>query len=663
MISEIKLMKKANINFVRTAHYPNEPEWYELCNKYGMMIMDEANVESHGLSYHQRVLPGDKSEWAYGCIDRMKRMVIRDRQNPCVVMWSLGNEAGFGNAFMKMRDVTLNNDPEKRLIQYADMNLAADFDSQTYPTIKWMEQHLNGNAKRKGEQGQVSHEHQHGKYPSGKPFVLNEYCHAMGNSLGNFSDYWDLMYKHDMFAGGFVWDWIDQALWKDLDDHSAGFLYGGDFGDSPNNNNFCINGLIGADLLPHPHYEELKKVYQPINFKLIKKQALTIKIKNHSLNLNTNEYNFSYQIIENGIVTQKESLPELSCNPNEETLTIIKNINFNENKETFITFRFSLKDSLLWADKDHVVAWKQFKLSDGVCTDTESLSEGKLSLKENTNEYSIHGNHFKAAVGKSSGLISSLEYNELEVISEDVKFNFWRALTDNDKDWRVNEIMGVWKNEANNYSLKNIEIEKIENKKIIIESNYVFNNTQTIAKVKHTFYSDGKIQFYIDFKIPEYAPSIPRIGLQFNLNKNLQDIEWYGRGPHENYFDRKTAAAVGIYKSTISKWITPYVRPQKNSNRCDVRWIAFGNINKNRIEFVTNSNHLFSVSAWPYNQETLDKSTHNFELKAGNNLVVNIDYKQMGVGGDNSWGQPVLHKYLINPGQYCYSFILQPINK
>ena len=285
MIAELKLMKRAHVNFVRTAHYPNDPRWYQLCNQMGMMVMDEANIESHGLSYHKRVLPGDKPEWIFGCEERMNRMVIRDRQHPCVVMWSLGNEAGFGDAFVKMREATLDRDPEKRLIQYADMNLAADFDSQTYPTIKWMESHLENKASRKGEQGQISHEHQHGKYPSGRPFVMNEYCHAMGNSLGNISDYWEFIYKHDMFAGGFVWDWIDQALWKDPSDITKGFVYGGDFGDFPNNSNFCINGLIGADLQPHPHYKELQKVYQPFSFRLINKRPAYPGSKQSKLNL------------------------------------------------------------------------------------------------------------------------------------------------------------------------------------------------------------------------------------------------------------------------------------------------------------------------------------------------------------------------------------------
>jgi beta-galactosidase len=203
-------MKQANINFVRNAHYPADPRWYTLCDRYGMMVMDEANVESHGLSYHKRILPGDQPDWTTVCLDRMKRMVIRNRQFPSVVMWSLGNEAGYGNAFMEMYKLTKAIDPEKRLVQYADMNLAADMDSQTYPSLFWLLEHVQNKATRKGEQGQSSNEEQHGKYPSGKPFVMNEYAHAMGNSLGNFQDYWDVIYAYPQLAGGFVWDWVNQ---------------------------------------------------------------------------------------------------------------------------------------------------------------------------------------------------------------------------------------------------------------------------------------------------------------------------------------------------------------------------------------------------------------------------------------------------------------------
>ena len=658
MIAELKLMKQANINFVRTSHYPNDPRWYELCNEMGMMIMDEANIETHELGYHKKVLPGDKPEWIYGCVDRMNRMIIRDRQNPCVNIWSLGNEAGFGNAFLQMRTETLKRDPEKRLIHYADMNLAADFDSQTYPSIKWLKQHLAGKATRKGEQGQLSHEHQHGKYPSGRPFVMNEYCHAMGNSLGNISDYWDFIYKHDMFCGGFVWDWIDQALWRDPTDHTKGFVYGGYFGDYPNNNNFCINGIIGADLKPHPHYKELQKVYQPIAFELINKSPLTIKVINRCLYLNTEQFDLSYEIIKDGVVTEKKELPVLDCAAMKSTELIIKDVNFNSNHETFITFRFSLRNDCIWANKGFIIAWEQFRLCDKKSFAPEFNKSGDIHFVEGDREYFIIGNSFQASIEKSIGLVSSYQAGSIKVITDGVKFNFWRALTDNDKGWKVPQKMGVWENEAENYTLQSIKIDSLQNKRITIKSQYLFNDTQTTASVLQSFYPNGEIKFDIQFNIPDNAPNIPRIGMQFGINNDLTELEWYGRGWHENYIDRKTSAAVGIYQSTICQWITPYVKPQENGNRCDVRWIKLGN-NNCQIEFKTNTEQGLSVSAWPYSQKTIENAAYDFELIPQSSIYLNIDYKQMGVGGDNSWKLPVLDKYQIKPGQYRYSFTMQ----
>jgi beta-galactosidase len=359
MEKDIQLMKQANINFVRNAHYPADPRWYALCDKYGLMVMDEANVESHGLSYHKRILPGDQPDWTAVCLDRMKRMIIRNRQFPCVTMWSLGNEAGYGNAFMEMYKLTKTIDPEKRLVQYADMNLAADMDSQTYPSLFWLLEHVQNKATRKGEQGQSSNEEQHGKYPSGKPFVMNEYAHAMGNSLGNFQDYWDVIYAYPQLTGGFVWDWVDQSLHKELPNGEKGYLYGGDFGDQPNDGNFLINGLISSDRKKNPHFYELQKVYQPVAIRLIDKENIEIEIKNYELTGNLNNYIFSYEVREDGTLTSSGVWPTADIKSLEAKRFSFKNqIRYNAEKEVFITFKFTLRENTLWAEKAYTVAWE-----------------------------------------------------------------------------------------------------------------------------------------------------------------------------------------------------------------------------------------------------------------------------------------------------------------
>ncbi|MCP5532620.1 MAG: glycoside hydrolase family 2, partial [Akkermansiaceae bacterium] len=317
MRRDLAMMKQANINFVRNAHYPNDPRWYDLCDELGMLVMDEANVESHGLSYHKRVLPGDDPVWTAAVVDRMKRMVIGNRQHPSVVMWSLGNEAGYGDSFLAMRRACREADPEQRLIQYADMNLAADVDSQTYPPVSWLRAHVKGKAQRKGEQGQTSHEDQHGPYPSGRPFLMNEYAHAMGNSVGNLQDYWDLIHAEPMLAGGFIWDWVDQALYRDPADPRSGFVYGGDFGDEPNDGNFCVNGLVGADRVPHPHYQEVRHVYQPVAFEGSRLAAGALAFTNRYGGLSLGGFDFAYRVRRDGEVVKSGMLPRCDVPPGE----------------------------------------------------------------------------------------------------------------------------------------------------------------------------------------------------------------------------------------------------------------------------------------------------------------------------------------------------------
>lgn len=660
MIRDLELMKQGNVNFVRTAHYPNDPRWYALCDEYGIMVMDEANVESHGLSYHKRVLPGDKPKWEQAVVERMERMVIRDRQHPSVVMWSLGNEAGYGNAFMKMREATLKKDPEHRIIQYADMNLAADIDSQTYPTISWLKEHLKGKATRKGEHGETTNEEQHGHYPSGRPFMLNEYSHAMGNSLGNFADYWDLIYENDMLVGGFIWDWMDQALWKNRENHDEGFVYGGDFGDVPNDGNFCINGIIGADGTPHPHYYEMKKVYQPASFKLISRQPLVVELNNRHIATDLSDYDFHYLVHEDGkLISEKQlALPSITSLSTKQ-VTLPDNLKLDTSKENFITLQLRLKDDAIWAKKGHVVAWGQFILNETQVKDNIKTNSSKPQFTETEKHYHISGNNFAVTIDKNSGMIDSYKVDAIDFITGETKFNFWRALTDNDKGWKVDRHMKPWENESDKFKLISLERGETNNELVTVKAAYIFENTQSKATIQHTIYADGSIQIDYDLDIPEKAPNVPRIGLQFIINESLENLEWYGRGPHENYIDRKTGAPIGIYHSSVDDWITPYVMPQENGNRCDVRWMTLTNNSQGSLTVASTGSNAFSASVWPYTQQSLNDATHNNKIAKVPFKVMNIDCVQMGVGGDNSWGLPVNDKYLLKPGKYKYSFVIK----
>ena len=659
MIKDLELMKRGNINFIRNAHYPNDPRWYELCDQYGIMIMDEPNIESHGLSYLRKVLPADLPEWSKACIDRMQRMVIRDRQYPCVTMWSLVNEAGYGNAFVEMRKITHRYDPELRLIQYADMNRVADIDSQTYPTADWLRQHLKGKAVRKGERGESTSIEQHGKYPSGKPFLLSEYAHAQGNSLGDLIDYWELIYKHDMLIGGFIWDWVDQALWKDPSNPSAGYLYGGDFGDFPNDKNGCIDGLISADRIPHPHYYEMQKVYQPVAFRLIDNQPLTIDVTNRLLTTDLNKYDFKYQIQENGKITSEGILPEISVSPcSSRKITLPDHIRYDLKKENFLKISMQLREPEIWAKEGFTVAWEQFKLNDIKPSITLAMPKASnpAILYESDTLYTIKGDFFEVKFNRKNGMLSSYSINNKELIKVPVRFNFRRALTDNDRGWKVGEKMKIWQDAGLCYTVQQFQIISSDKDKTVIKGEYTFTDSKATATIEHSIFANGTIKIDYNISIPQDLPNIPRIGLQFEIEKELQNIDWYGRGPHENYIDRESGAAIGIYRTTLNQWTTPYVRPQENSNRGGIRWLRFSQ-GTHQLQFSA-VGEPFCASAWPYTIRTLEQTTHDFELKMHNNIIVDIDCNQMGVGGDCSWGLPVLQKYQIKPGKYQYKFII-----
>ena len=659
MIKDLELMKRGNINFIRNAHYPNDPRWYELCDQYGIMIMDEPNIESHGLSYLRKVLPADLPEWSKACIDRMQRMVIRDRQYPCVTMWSLGNEAGYGNAFVEMRKITHRYDPELRLIQYADMNRVADIDSQTYPTADWLRQHLKGKAVRKGERGESTSIEQHGKYPSGKPFLLSEYAHAQGNSLGDLIDYWELIYKHDMLIGGFIWDWVDQALWKDPSNPSAGYLYGGDFGDFPNDKNGCIDGLISADRIPHPHYYEMQKVYQPVAFRLIDNQPPTIDVTNRLLTTDLNKYDFKYQIQENGKITSEGILPEISVSPcSSRKITLPDHIRYDLKKENFLKISMQLREPEIWAKEGFTVAWEQFKLNDIKPSITLAMPKASnpAILYESDTLYTIKGDFFEVKFNRKNGMLSSYSINNKELIKVPVRFNFRRALTDNDRGWKVGEKMKIWQDAGLCYTVQQFQIISSDKDKTVIKGEYTFTDSKATATIEHSIFANGTIKIDYNISIPQDLPNIPRIGLQFEIEKELQNIDWYGRGPHENYIDRESGAAIGIYRTTLNQWTTPYVRPQENSNRGGIRWLRFSQ-GTHQLQFSA-VGEPFCASAWPYTISTLEQTTHDFELKMHNNIIVDIDCNQMGVGGDCSWGLPVLQKYQIKPGKYQYKFII-----
>lgn len=664
MEEDIRLIKQANFNFVRTSHYTDDPRWYELCNRYGLFLMDENNLETHGLSYQRRILPGDDPKWLPAVVDRMQRTVIRDRNNPSVVMWSLGNEAGWGNDFLEMRKAARAADPQLRPIHYADMNLAADVDSQTYPTIEWLLQDVQGKAIRKGEHGEIGQVAQHGPYPTGKPFVANEYAHAQENSLGNLQDYWDVFEKYPMLLGGFIWEWVDQTLYKTNADGKVVFAYGGDFGDEPNDGRFCVKGLVSADRHPKAQYWEAKKVFQYIKVFADDVTNGVFRIHNKYFFTDLSGYDCEWILEQDGKVIDQGKLPALTAQPGQDQTVKISldQSGWKPRSEYFITFKFRLHNDTLWAKAGFVVAWDQFAIP--FATDHHQSLDfgkvGKVNLSPSGSGWLASANGTIIRVDGQHGWLTSLVFSGHEALTSPLHPNFWRAPTDNDLGWKVPKIMKAWKSAGTMAVVRSIAAKKIAAGAEIKAMLQLPVEDATNASMTYRLHPNGALSVTLQLELGKRSPELPRIGLQFAVPAEWDKVNWFGRGPQETYWDRKTGAAVGLYASTIEGWITHYLRPQENANRTDVRWVKFTDASGTGLE-VKYLDRLMGVSAWPYSADDLETVTHDYMLPRRDYNTINVDGWQMGVGGDISWGLPVHEKYRIPKAEtYTFSILLQP---
>ena len=661
MEQDVGLIKQANFNSVRTSHYPNDPRWYELCDRNGLFLVDENNLETHGLSYHKKVLPGDSDEWRAACVDRMERLVIRDRDHPCVVIWSLGNEAGYGNVFYSMREAALAADPEHRPIHYADMNRTADMDSQTYPTIEWLKQYLAGTAIRKGEHGESTSEEQHGHYPDNKPFLMNEYAHAMGNSLGNFQDYWDIIEKSPALIGGFIWEWVDQTPYKTGADGKRFFAYGGDFGDEPNDGVFCAKGLVNAERVPHPQYWEAKKVQQYIKVFPEDISSGKFRIRNEYDFISLTNFAGEWVLEENGRPIRTGKLDSLNLSPSEERGVTIPwgNPIWRPGAEYFLTVRFRLPQTVSWAPAGHIVAWQQISIP-APPTIAANLKKSKVAFHQDGTDLVADANEITMRLDGQHGWLKSFRVRDKEILAAPMQPNFWRVATDNDNGWKAPKIMEAWRNAGANAELQSLKAEATaDGARIVVKLKLPIG--KTTCQTTYLLRGDGTLHIELILKPDAHAPELPRVGMQFAIPSELDHLAWYGRGPQENYWDRKSGAAVGIYHSTVNEWITPYAHPQENATRTDVRWIDFVNADGNGLQ-VKAPDRPLSVSAWPYTSADLATAKHDYQLPRRDFVTVNVDGWQMGVGGDNSWGLPVHQEYRV-PRRfiYTYAFDLIPL--
>lgn len=664
MEQDLRLMKQANFNFVRTSHYPDDPRWYELCNRWGLFVMDENNLETHGMSYEKRILPGDDPLWLPAVLDRMKRTVIRDRNNPSVVMWSLGNEAGYGNDFMEMRKQTLADDPGRRPIHYADMNLAADVDSQTYPTTDWLLQHVKGKAVRKGEHGELGLADQHGPYPSNKPFVANEYAHGLGNSLGNFADYWEVFDRYPMLLGGFIWEWVDQTPYKH-DGRQVFFAYGGDYGDRPHDGDI-EKGLVSADRVPRPAYWEVQKVQQYIHVAPEDMAKGEIRIKNGYYFSALSEFQGEWTLQEDGKDIGHGLLRAMDTAPGHEEIVSIPwgNREWKQGAEYFLMVRFRLRRSTAWARAGQVVAWEQLgipavKSRAGVGPPPQ---ENDVNLAKEGNGWVMSGGGTAVRIEGNHGWLQSFTSNGRQFVVSPLAPNFWRVPTDNDLGGHLQVKLAAWKMAGPDAKLLSLHGGKT-NEGAEVVAKMQLPLPDTTVELHYLLKGDGTLEISMLTDVGQRTPDVPRIGVQMALPSALKNIRWLGRGEQENYRDRNSAAAVGLYRTTVEDWITHYVRPQENANRTDVRWIEFASDEGWGLRFKAEE-PLLGVSAWPYSMSDLENTTHDYQLPRRNSITVNLDGFQTGVGGDNSWGAPVHEEYRIaRKGEYIFRFTLQAIDR
>ncbi|MCR4430911.1 MAG: S-layer homology domain-containing protein [Tepidanaerobacteraceae bacterium] len=872
MLKDIKLMKQNNINAVRCSHYPNDPYWYELCDRIGIYVLDEANLESHGAN---STIPASDSKWTNSCVDRVKNLVERDKNHPSVIIWSLGNEAGSGSNFNNIAAWIHVNDPT-RPVHYEGYNSVADIYSNMYATKQTVASYCSNPSNT-------------------KPYIQCEYSHAMGNSIGNLQEYWEVYENYDKCSGGFIWDWVDQALWKDTatvtkdksqngfeaeltgvlssgrtgneDDksihgwmtlpnssalnisgtnpitlecwvkptaavinseyitkgdtqyalhfsgssqqiefylyksntwytasykisnipnwvgnwhHLAGtydgstlrlyvdgvqvatkacsvgsgsnsyavsigknaekgtymsgliddvrifkkaltssevsaeyngtssytpdnqdvvlwmdfnefesnmnnaednpggasryLSYGGDWGDYPNDDNFCANGLILADRTPKPQLTEVKHVYENIGVKAVDIQNGQIEIKNKFLFTNLNEYDASWVLKEDDKIIDQGDLPKLDIEPLTSQVVTVPFTMPQETKpgaEYWLTINFMLSEDTWWAPKGYVIASTQMQvpLETPQLNKVDQASMQDLTLNETSSSAVISSTDFQLTFDKTEGAITSFIFKGKELFNSALEPNFWRAPTDNDKGWGMPSTCSTWKTAGQNRSVTDVTVQQVSSKEIDI---YVTSTlpTSTASNYTNTYKIFGSGDILVNTTLvpgSSSLPIIPEIGMEVQLPGEFENMKWYGRGPQENYCDRNSGTQVGVYKSTVSEQFFPYIQPSENGNRTDIRWLTLTNDDGTGLMVsgdIDSAEPLIEASALHYSASELESKTHPFQLTKSDDVYLRINYKQMGVGGDDSWSsnaKPHSQYQLSSINTYSYNFRLRPV--
>ncbi len=682
---DLDIMKQNNINSIRTSHYPDDPYFYDMCNKYGFYVMDECEVETHGV--RRKGVPGSNPVWTGAVVDRMQRMVLRDRNNPCVFMWSLGNEAGDGSNFMEMKKAALALDNSRQFHYEGDFDLTkSDVISRMYPTKDIMEKLGNKQPITISLYDNIANQLAADSKPikaemyEGKPVVLCEYAHSMENSLGNFQEYIDDFEKYDNMCGGFIWDFVDQALHVKDENGNDNYLYGTDFQgqephkliDIPNttamtgsNVYFCANGIIGADRKPHPQIVEVKHGYQNIDITAVDASIGEFKLKNKFLFTNLSDFNCKWVIKAEGEEVLSGELGQIECAPLEECNIKIDfdSSKLPKDKEVILTVSFETTKESLGIEKDYEIAFEQFIIN-AMPQPKDDNADGNLDFDINGKRVTVKGDNLEVIV--DDGKIVSYKIEGKELLKAPLMPNYFRALTDNDIDflnftpqWAKFHPFYAWQRATHHTRADKTEVIKNNN---AVEIHIAFS-TAGLKKSVATYrvYPDGRL-YVFHSAVP--TKGMLRFGYQMTMDKSMEYITWYGRGPKPTYIDRKLGSKIDLYKSSVTDFEYRYMRPQESSNRCDVRYFTLTDKNGFGIKVNAYYDNPINFSAYHYTTDGLEKATHINDIPYEDITTVNIDHRQLGVGGDLPGQAFVREPYTMPKGQKQeYSFVITPIGR
>ncbi len=671
MMKDIRLWKENNINAVRTSHYPRPERFYELCDEYGIYVVDEANIESHGMYYGKYSLAKDP-KWENQHVDRMVRLVERDKNHPSVIIWSMGNEGGNGVNFYAGYNAMKEHDAQKRPVQYErpykdydgslfDMDWNTDIIVPQYPSPATFEMV--------------------GKTLTDRPYIPSEYAHAMGNSTGNFQDYWDIIELYDNLQGGFIWDWVDQSIWKTDENGNRFYAYGGDYGENmPSDNTFLNNGIVFPDRTPQPALYEVKKALEYINFKsqgINRHDELRVLVENLYDFTNLSKFRIFAEIVFRIAPEEIQFFENLDIEPHTGKLIRIplSNIEYYPGYEYFLILKAVLKEPWGILPTGHVVATEQIMLPQKFKSIEEEVDNGpNLSLKEGNKSIYIANNNVSFNFDIKKGQLISWRQNGTELILDGngPRPNFWRPPTDNDFGNGMPNRNIEWKRASLEMQVVNVNLSRLSKNEVEISIKYFLPGVDTHFSSKYTVNGKGEIQIDNELEPTEYRGDIPRIGMRMQIPEKYNMLSYFGRGPWENYVDRNASAFINQYGSSASKEYVPYVRPQENGYHTDARWLLMhdGKSQGIRIEALSKEQP-FCFSAMHMENEQFDttdgldypgnKSKHINDIKEQKLVQLNIDLGQRGVGGDDSWGARPQKKYTMPGDQvYKYSFRLVP---